>query len=110
MQPPVVVPGVTTSGLDGLVKLRNFLAHRYLLDRAGYILMPEARDDLIAELRHYTRVFVKAAEGCLLWVEELQKAAGSLNGNIRELAAQVEPNLQALDAFREQLLAMGAIE
>jgi hypothetical protein len=108
-------PDLAKSGLDELVKVRNFLAHHYLFDRAALICMPEARDDLLAELRHYARLFTVATEGFLLWCDELLPIFGISAENSTSRTAQVEANLQevarsGLEELRKQLRAMGAIE
>jgi hypothetical protein len=69
-------PDAMKRGLQSLTKLRNRLAHSYLVERSRVLPNPEARTDLIAELKWYAQAFFAMNTRMVLWLNLIVEKLG----------------------------------
>jgi len=93
-------PAAMETGLASIVKLRNRLAHSYLVERSRVLLNPDARRGLIAELTWYAQIFFTMDTRMQRWLDSLLKHLGHTRAEIEEQfgSAMEEVQLEALNA------------
>jgi hypothetical protein len=91
--------------LKSMVKLRNRLAHSYLVERSRVLPNPEARAGLIAELKWYAQTFFAMNTRMERWLHFLLEKLGHTRSEIEEQFGGVMDEVQ-LEALREALCRM----
>jgi hypothetical protein len=97
LKPTAPLPTVATEFLKGVVKIRNLLAHRYLMERGPLLCEESAKPYLLAELAWYEEIYATFLPRIERWENMLLDSLGVT----KEFIAEVDiPDLR--HAFREQ--------
>jgi hypothetical protein len=98
-------PPAMEMGLASIVKLRNRLAHSYLLERSRVVHNSSARQGMIAELTWYAQIFATMNTRMEGWLDSILKQIGHTRAEIEAEFGSALDNVQ-LEALNAELHRM----
>jgi hypothetical protein len=98
-------PESMDAALVNMVKLRNRLAHRYLVESSRLLRMAEGRRGLIVELRWYAQIFLAMNGRMERWLNSLIAELGYTRQELDEQLAKIAE--VELGELKYQLQEMG---
>ncbi len=92
-------PEKMEEGLDWMRKIRNWLAHSYLIENSRLLPRSEAHEDIISELRFFAEAFKASTSSWDKWVSNAIEKLGE--GTRKEIEENLGPMMD--DLQRERL-------